>query len=719
MFKFTSAIVLGLALSGLANAQRQNPFAPPRASLHYALDRTCDLQHVAIDMDIDFPNRLITGTTVSTLSPLRNGITEVMLMAGKSLTLTLVTVDGVKADIRRDGVNIFIKTPPLTKGKPIKIAISYNAKNSKARPFGGGGGGFHWIEPTPTNATHVGFWTQGEAETNSEWAPTWDYPNDLATSETRCTVQSDWDMIGNGVLVGTKLSADKKRKTFHWKMNQPHATYLLTMVGGPFDIKKDKWEGIDLWYVVPRGEGYMIDDSFGHTKDMLSFYSKILGVKYPWPKYAQNAMYDFGGGMENVSATTLGEPSLTEKRDGYWRMDSLNSHELGHQWFGDLVTCKDWSDTWLNESFATLMQFLYFEHDRGKAAYEWEIDDAMRDYFGEARQYKRPISSKMYINGDAMFDSHTYPKGGTVLHSLRRLLGDEAFFAGLHDYLEKWKHTPVESAQLRRAMTESSGINVEPFWAQWFEKPGHPVLDYSWKFEGGRVKLNVKQIQDTSDGTPVYDIQTKVDVISSTSGNHLYVPIRLSKTDETFELPVDVLPGAVVLDPDHDFLREIPKLNWSDSEAAIILKYGTNAPDRAEAMRRVIQAGTPEGIKLAMDMVEADNGQQMTFRSVNQLVNLAKPEHRAFWMKQLNHPNFDRRASAVQALAKLPADSATTTKFRAMITDKDPIGVVVGCINALAAWDKKGNQDVFKAAQKINDRRGRIKRAADAALTEK
>jgi hypothetical protein len=175
----------------------------------------------------------------------------------------------------------------------------------------------------------------------------------------------------------------------------------------------------------------------------------------------------------------------------------------------------------------------------------------------------------------------------------------------------------------------------------------------------------------------------------------------------------------VVLDPNHDFLREIPKLNWSDSESLVILRDGMNAPDRSEALRRVVQAGTPEGIKLAMDMVAADNGQQMTFRTVNQLVNIAKPEHREFWMKQLSHPNFDRRASAVQALAKLPVDAATTNKFRSMITDKDPIAVVVGCINALAAWDKKGNQDVFKTAQKINDRRGRIKRAADAALAEK
>ena len=719
MVKATSILVLGLAIASGSLAQGgtqlQNPFAPPSASLHYALDRSCDLLNVDINIDIDYPNRTFKGTVVNSMSPLRNGLKEIMLMAGATLNITSVKIDGVTAQYRREGRNLFITTAPTKRGKVLNISIDYNAKNSKARPFGGGGGGFHWIEPTKTNADHIGFWTQGESETNSEWCPTWDYPNDFATSETHCTVQADWDMIGNGSLIGTKLSADKKRKTYHWKMTQPHATYLLTLVGGPFDIKKDIWEGVDLWYVVPRGEGYLIDSSFGHTKDMLSFYSTIFGTKYPWPKYAQNAMYDFGGGMENVSATTLGEPSLTEPRDGYFTMDSLNSHELGHQWFGDYVTCKDWGDTWLNESFATYLQVMYFEHSRGKDAYDWEVDQNMRSYFGEATRYKRPISTKMYPNGDAMFDSHTYPKGGSVLHTLRKQIGDEAFFGGLNYYLSKWHNTPVESAQLRRAFTEYSGINVEPFWAQWFDKPGHPVIDYSWTYDSGKVMLTVKQTQDTSDGTPIYDVRTSVDMISD-SGTHTMVPIHMTKASETFEFSSSQKPGAVVFDPEHVFLREVPKLNWSDSELPLILKYGKNAPDRDEAVRRLLKNPTDTNVALVVAAFKADTGISPALRSTFQLVELAKPELRSFWMGLLDHANFARRAIAVSALAKLPADAATTAKLRSLINDKAPIQVVVASISALANWDKAGNADVFKAALKIKDRRSAIVNAATRAL---
>ena len=722
MFKFSSTLSLAFGLAFVCSAQGQgrrnqgSPFAPPNASLHYALDRTCDLLNVTVDIDVDYPSRTFKGTSVNTLSPLRNGIKEVMLMAGAPLQINSVEVDGASAKYRREGKHIFVTTPPLVRGKPINIKISYQAKNSKAQPFGGEGG-FHWIEPTPTNATRVGFWTQGESESNSEWAPTWDYPNDLATSETRCTVQSDWEMIGNGTLVGTKLSADKKRKTWDWKMTQPHATYLLTLVGGPLDVKRDKWEGVDLMYVTPRGEGYMIDDSFGHTKDMLSFYSRRLGVKYAWPKYAQLAMYDFGGGMENVSATTLGEGSLTEARDGWYRMDSLNSHELGHQWFGDLVTCKDWGDAWLNESFATFMQFIYFEHSRGQVGYDWEVEDAIRSYLLEARRYKRPISTKMYPNADAMFDSHTYPKGGAVLHTLRKFLGDESFFNGLNYYLTKWRHTPVESAQLRRSITEACGINVEPFWAQWFEKPGHPVLDYAWVAEGGKVKLTVKQTQDTSDGTPVYDIPATVDLITS-NGGHTLIPVHLSKTEETFELPAPSGSFAVVLDPKHEFLKEIPSLHWSDAELSIIARFAYNAPDRAEAFRALLKNPTAEVIKLATDVVADDQGQSLVFRNISPLATLEKPELRAFWLSQLSHVNFDRRAAAVSALAKLPKDPNTISAFRSLITDKAPSQVVVGAINALAEWDKKGNADVFTKAVSIKDRRNRISAAAKRALAD-
>ncbi len=701
---------MSLSMTALA----QGRFSPPRASLHYAPDRTCDLLNVSLDLDVDYPNRSIKGTVVNTMSPLRNGITDVVLNAGADLDIQGVLLDGKTAMYTRDGADLHIKTPALVKGKVIKITVTYEAKNSKGRSFGQGGGGFHWIQANDSNPTKIGFWTQGESMSNNEWCPTWDYPNDLTTSETRCTVQSDWDVIGNGVLVKTTLSADKKRKTFDWKMTQPHATYLLSLCGGPFDIKKDKWEGVDLWYVVPKGEGYMIDDSFGHTKDMLSFYSQVLGVKYAWPKYAQDAMYDFGGGMENVSATTLGEGSLTEARDGFYEMDSLNSHELGHQWFGDLVTCKDWGDIWLNESFATFMQMIYFEHSRGEDAYAWEIWNNTNSYLREARSYKRPLSTKMYPNADAMFDSHTYPKGGVILHTLRKMLGDEAFYAGLNLYLTTWRHTPVESAQLRRAMTEATGINVEPFWAQWIEKPGHPVLDTTWTWDAGKVLLTVKQTQDTSDGTPVYDIDAHVGLIGANGMQR--VPIHLSKTEETFTIPTTSKPEAVLLDPDHDFLREMPTLHWAESELPAILKYAPFAPDRAEAMKRLLDNPTDTHVQLVVQALEADKGVSPAFERVFQLADLKKPELRAFWTGQLGHADFGREAQAVSALGSLPADPATIQKLRSLVNDKSPIQVVVNAINALKRWDAKANADVFKRALEIKDRRGRIKRAAQEAL---
>ena len=707
-----------LSLSSLvAVACAQSPFAPPKASMRYAPDRTCDLIHVSVELDVNYEKKSIAGTVTNELSPLRNGLTSIILHAGKGLVIRNVTVNGVKREFIRNENRLEINTGEIKKGQLIKVVVSYSADNAKGTGFGSGGGGWHWILPNAQNASRIGFWTQGESNYNSEWVPTWDYPNDLATSETKTTVPADWNVVGNGALVSSKLSADGKKRTYDWKMSQVHATYLLSLCGGPFDIKKDKWKGVDLWYVVPRGSGYLIDNSFGHTKDMLEFFSNTLGVKYPWPKYAQNAMFDFGGGMENVSATTLGEGSLSEGRDGFFEMDSLNSHELGHQWFGDLVTCKDWGDTWLNESFATFMQMIYFEHSRGNAAYDQEIEDAMRGYFQEARRYKRPLTTKMYPNDDAMFDSHSYPKGGVVLHTLRKYLGDENFFAGLKYYLTKWKHTPVESSQLRRSMTEATGINCEPFWAQWIEKPGHPVLETSWSTGNGKITVKVKQIQDTSDGTPIYNIRANVGVISQ--GKLTRFPIQISAVEETFEIRFDSKPDAVILDPDHDFLREIKLLSWNESELFPILRFATNATDRAEALKRILSKTiSDKDLEEIKSLLQADSGVAPVFLQLNALSNLANPTLKSFWIKQLEHANFARRSVAVLALGKLPADNQTTGLLRSLITEKSPIQVVVNSINTLKSWDAKGNKDIFERAKLITDRRSRIKRAAESALKE-
>lgn len=712
--------LLAFPLPGYAQGQRGNPFKPPIAKVFYAPDRDYDLKHLVVTMEVNYDKKTFSGTTVNTLSPIRPaGLTIIRLNCAASLEVQQCSVDGKPAQFTRDGSMLKVTAPEeIPQGKDVKVSVTYLGGTKQGTGFGTGGGGFHWMVPSQRDKDKKGFWTQGETGYNSEWAPTWDYPNDFTTSETITTVPIDWTVIGNGVKISDKEDKEKGTRTVHWRMSQPHATYLLSLVAGPFDMKEAKWEGIPLLYVVPKGKGNLIDDSFGDTPDMLTFYSRTFGVKYAWPKYAQNAMYDFGGGMENVSSTTLGAGSLTDKRAGYRNMASLNAHELGHQWFGDLVTCKHWGDIWLNESFATFAEAAYMEHSRGKNAYDQEIDGNTRSYLGEARRYKRPISTNLYPNPDAMFDSHTYPKGGVVLHTLRRYLGDRVFFAGVKRYLEINRHNPVETQDLVRAMTETSGINLQPFFDQWVYKPGHPVLAYSWTYDDatGEVKLAVKQTQDTSDGTPIYDIPTKVGLIKD--GKLTYQPVRLNAAEQTISIKIGK-PDAVLLDPDHDFLREIPKVEWAASELPFIVQFAPVGLDRTQAMQQLLAANpTDDQVKMIADIIQKDNDRFPSINTIMPLANLKREDLRPLFRAMTKHLSFSRQREAVQALGMLPKTDEDVKLLRSLINDTAPYAVVAAATRVLAEWDPKANIDIIKKASTMPSEGEEIRRAAFSALVK-
>jgi len=300
------SLLLVALLAAIAPAQRGNPFTPPNAKIQVAPLSGYDLQHVKITLDVDYAKRGIVGTVVHTLKPTAV-LKEIKLNAAESLEFDSVTVDGNAATFIRAGQLVTINTKELPAGKPVSLEIRYHSTSTKAA-VSFGGGGWHWIEPNGINSKHVGFWTQGETVYNREWVPIWDYPNDFTTTETIVTVPKDWSVIGNGELVSESDDGDKA--IWHWKMDQPHATYLLSLAAGPLDVKK---EGKN-WFITPGGKGHLIPASFGDTNDMMAFFTKVTGVPYPWAKYAQNAMIDFGGGMENVSSTHLGADSLPTVR---------------------------------------------------------------------------------------------------------------------------------------------------------------------------------------------------------------------------------------------------------------------------------------------------------------------------------------------------------------------------------------------------------------------
>lgn len=708
LFVVVTLIPICLAQGGSRGAK--NPFNAPDATIHYAPDRMYDLQHVRVDLNVDYPNRTLTAVTVNTLAPLLNGTQRLKFYASDKTLIDSVDVDGRSATYARDNENIWVPIAPAVAGKSMIVTFHYHVKGEAP--------GWHWIEPRKNDPARLGFWTNGESEDTRGWAITWDYPNDFATSETHTTVPAEWQVIGNGVMASNTVNPGGKTRTVVWRMDQPHATYLISAVGGLFDIKQDNWRGVPLYYVVPKGRGKLIDYSFGHTKDMLSFYSDKLGVKYPWPKYAQDVTYDFPGGQENVSATTLGL-FLTDPRDGYYRMDSLNSHEMGHQWFGDYVTCKDWGQIWLNESFATFMQMSYTLHSEGIYSAQRDFEGNSQGYFAESRRYQRPMATNFYQNPGVMFDQHTYPKGGALLISLRKMIGEDAFYTGLHHYLTLHHNSPVETNDLCEAMTDASGINMHPWFDQWIWKPGHPVIDWSWSWDGKQVAVHVKQVQDTSKGVPIYDIPAKVALIyNSGPANVVRAPIHLNAADQTFNIDASSKPDAVVFDPDQDFLREIKQQPWKREELVSVLRFAPNCIDKANALKQVADAKpTDAELNAIVQFLRTDRGTFPAITNDSALASLKNDALKGFFEQELNHENFDRRAEAVTALTALPDAQEEVPRIRGLVNDREPYRVVVAAMRGLAKLDYAGSEALIREQAKTSTN-AEVKGAALQTLAE-
>ncbi|HKO05705.1 MAG TPA: M1 family aminopeptidase, partial [Candidatus Acidoferrales bacterium] len=345
------------------------------------------------------------------------------------------------------------------------------------------------------------------------------------------------------------------------------------------------WRGIPIRYVVPKGKEDTIGPTFVNTKLMLDAFSDRLGVKYPWAQYAQVSVDDFvAGGMENTSATTLTARALVNPKlaaEDQFGSDDLNSHELAHQWFGDLVTCKDWASAWLNEGFATYFQHYWREVHYGadQAAYEFWQDQA--GWFRQERLYKSPIVSR---DGEGGFNNsgNIYTKGGWVLKMLRSELGDENFFAGLHHYLEANRGQNVVTPDLQKAIEQATGINVDKFFHQWIDRAGAPKFEVNYKYDEAahQVKLGVKQTQKVEGLVPLFDVSLDVEI--ATAGGRKSFPIEVSKADETFTFPAESAPLMVVFDKGDRILKSV---EFKRDPAMLIyqLKNGGTVPDRTDA----------------------------------------------------------------------------------------------------------------------------------------
>src|SRR6202795_241436 len=426
-----------------------------RADEPYAPSRDYDLQNVRTHLWFDVEHKSFRGEVTHSVAVLHDDVAQLKFNS-VDLKIGGVTVDGKDAKFTTDPNFLIVSLPhPAKRGEKHEVFIRYEGQPKK---------GLYFVLPDknyPDRPKEI--WSQGESEDTRYYIPIYDYPNDRTTSEMLLTVPASWITISNGRLVGIKAESDGM-KTWDWKQSERVSTYLITVAPGELVKRKDPRGGIRVSLVVPRGKEDTIDVTFPRTKKMLDMFSDKLDVKYPWAQYAQTSVDDFVvGGMENTSATTLTAQGLVnpnlaaEEREG---SDSLDSHELAHQWFGDLVTCKDWANLWLNEGFATYFEHYWTEKNFGKddADYEFWLDG--NRWMNQKSLFGVPVVTRQ-TDESLETEGNIYTKGGLVLNMLREKLGDQDFFRGLHHYLDVNRGQNVVTEDLIKAIEQETSVNVD------------------------------------------------------------------------------------------------------------------------------------------------------------------------------------------------------------------------------------------------------------------
>lgn len=639
-----------------------------------------DLVHTRLDVRFDYKKRYLYGREWVTLKPhfyptdsLRldakgMDIKNISLVqAGKNTPLKYIYDDSLTLNIRLN--KTYQNTESYT------IYIDYTAKPEELKVKGSAAiedaKGLYFINPDGTDKDKpTQIWTQGETESSSAWFPTIDKPNQKTTEEISMTVQSKYVTLSNGKLVAQKNNADGTR-TDTWRLDQPHSPYLFMMAVGDFKIYHDKWRDKPVdYYLEPKYAPYA-RDIFGMTPEIMEFYSKILGVDYPWNKYAQIVVRDYvSGAMENTTATLHGDYVQATRRellDAYYNDGrSTIAHELFHQWFGDYVTTESWSNLTVNESFADFAETLWAEHKYGQDAGDAHFYSDMQNYLSDPENAGKNLVRFYYNDKEDVFDAVTYQKGGSILNMLRNYLGNDAFYKGLNIYLKTNAYKNAEAQQLRLALEEASGQDLNWFFNQWYYGAGHPVLNISYKWNAA-AKTETVYIKQQQKGNG-FILPMAIDVYAG--GRKVRHQVWIRSKNDSLSFPVAVKPDLVNVDADKKTVCQKTEIK---PMSEYVFQY-FNAPlyiDRLEAVNAAIDRQTDKGAQKVLIAALKDKYYGLQIDAI----------------KGLNLMNDDLRTAAAPILRNLAQTDVNTL-------------VRTAAIDALAKLNEPGDMALYKAAIK-------------------
>lgn len=641
--------VLEAAFGGfLLDAPR---FAEPGIEPHYAPDSGFVLRHIDLHLHIDPTAKTLSGEAVLEVAPLLSGLGEVAFdLDDLDVSAVQDAQTGTDLDYRHGNGKIRVMGVDAAGGK---IRIKWSGQPTR---------GLYFTGPIPSapDRPHMA-WSQCQDEDAHFFFPCVDHPGVKAPMDIRVTVPEGFQAISNGALAG------QDGQTYRFVQADPIPAYLFTVVVGDLVVIDDGTEDLPIRYLAPAGtDEATMRRIFEKTPRMVAHFSEVFGYDYAWPRYDQVIVHDFiFGGMENVAATTLTDLVLTDERAALdWNAEDLIAHELAHQWFGDLVTCQDWSQGWLNEGWATYSEVVWKAHDLGQDEADYHLFCDLTNYLSESGgRYQRPIVSYHFREPIDMFDRHLYEKGALVNHTLRTELGEAAFWAGTKHYLHRHAHGTVHSRDLQRAMEEVSGRNLDGFFQQWVESPGHPVLEVSTAWSQGQLKVTVTQKQKGSGVPSAYRFPLTIKTVNA-SGEST-VTLQVKERSRAWAIPCEVEPDRVEVDAGFRFLSDL-RIKGSRSLLTASLTGDSCVVGRIRAARALAKEGSPKAIKALVDALGTEPFWGVRIKIAKLLATIGTQACREALLANLGDTHPKARHGVVDALGSLtphPDITAALTKI--------------------------------------------------------
>ncbi len=744
----STAIAATIAIAGEPEGRERRAFdtMSGRNLLNFPPHKTAEVRHMALQLRIQNMNdRTILANETLTVAPVAQELSSFTLNAALLQIGTITSPNRVctfTKDQENETITITVD-PPLAKGQTADITIGYRISDPPD--------GLTW---TTESAAYPGrsaqIHSQGESQSNRYWFVGHDFPNTRCTTEMTITVPRGYQAVSNGRLESVTREKMEPFDTFHWVQDKPHVAYLVTLAVGKWDVVDVGTSRLPMPVYVPVGQGERVRPVFGRTPKMVDMIARLSGEPYPWAKYAQVSVYNFAwGGMENTSATTLYETVALDKTallDG--DEEELIVHELAHQWFGDLITCKSWEHVWLNEGFATYVESLWAQYKdssipssgRGtegfksdNAAYQaciwaWQQDVITNDI--GAAPFQPAMASKEYDAPDDVFDreANPYPKGALILHMLRAKLGDEVFFRGLREYVQKHKLQQVETFQFREAMEHAGGVSLQRFFDQWAFRPLVPHVRVLPSWDSANSSLNVafEQLQTIDGYNPAFNLSVPVWVrlVGKSDWTKLVAAFDVRTFTFTSQLPSE--PEMIVIDPELTVLADFDVAQDSRSWARQ-LASGPTQGSRFQAAKAIGRAGATETDAAALVAVVRDD------RAIPQLriaaaASLGKVGRSAAGtLRTLLDAKFASapvRSAVIEHLVEASYD--TDVAFKSEVADAltrayatDPsYGVRAAAIRGLGALKLEQGWPIILSALSVESQHDQIRKAAVAAVAD-